>query len=51
MTSHKSRCYEWDNWVKAKIDQAHLRNVVQKYGKEGQEQIDLEELGEKLNMD
>ena len=51
LTSHKSRCYEWDNWVKAKIDQGHFRNVVLKYGKESQEKIDLEELGEKLNMD
>ena len=41
----------WEKWVREKIDQGDFRNVVLKFDKEGQAEIDLAEMKEKLTMD
>ena len=41
----------WNKWVKEKIDQGDFRNRVLRFGKEGQTEIDLSELKEKMSMD
>ena len=39
---------EWSKWVQTKIDEGDFRNLVLKLEKEGQKEIDLDKLGEKL---
>ena len=42
---------QWRQWVKDKIDGSDFRNIVLKHGVEGQVEIDLEAMDEKLTMD
>jgi hypothetical protein len=46
-----SRREEWTQWVQKKIDQADFRNLVLRFEKTGQREINLEELDEKLKME
>ncbi len=46
-----ARSSEWDEWVKHKIDQEDFRDVVLKFDKEGEKEIDLSEMDERLRMD
>jgi hypothetical protein len=39
---------EWIQWVQKKIDQGDFRNLVWRFEKTGQQEINLEELNEKL---
>ena len=39
---------EWGNWVKAKVDKGDLRNLVLKFSKEGQKEINLSEMEQVL---
>jgi hypothetical protein len=41
----------WNKWVMEKIDQGDFRNRVLKFAKEGQTEIDLSELKDKMSMD
>jgi hypothetical protein len=45
ISSHRE---EWIQWVQKKIDQRDFRNLVWKFEKTGQREINLEELNEKL---
>lgn len=42
---------QWTQWVRDKIDGSDFRNVVLKCSAEGQVEIDLEAMDEKLTMD
>ncbi|MBU2498915.1 MAG: hypothetical protein KKE57_08450 [Proteobacteria bacterium] len=42
---------DWKGWVKEKIDQGDFRNLVLKFGEEGQVEIDLDKTTEKLSLD
>ncbi len=46
-----SRRAEWNKWVKEKIDREDFRNMVLRFDKEGQEEMDLDKMDEKLNME
>ncbi|MBW1803602.1 MAG: hypothetical protein JRJ85_23090, partial [Deltaproteobacteria bacterium] len=46
-----SNAETWNQWVREKIDGAYFRNVVLKFDKSGKQEIDLEEMNEKLSMD
>jgi hypothetical protein len=48
ISSHKE---EWTQWVRNKIDQKDFRNLAWKLGKTGQQEINLEELKEKLELE
>jgi hypothetical protein len=41
---------DWSKWVKDKIDQKDFRNMVLKFDKEGQKEVDLDKMDEKLRM-
>jgi hypothetical protein len=41
---------DWNQWVKQKIDQKDFRNMVLRFDKEGQKEIDLEKMDKKLSM-
>lgn len=41
---------DWNQWVKQKIDQKDFRNMVLRFDKEGQEELDLEKMDKKLSM-
>ena len=41
----------WNKWVRDKIDQGDFRNLVLKFEKEGQIEVDLEKMKDKLTMD
>jgi hypothetical protein len=41
---------DWSKWVKDKIDQGDFRNLVLKFSKEGQTELDLAEMEDKLTM-
>ena len=45
ISSHRE---EWTQWVQNKIDQGDFRNLVWKFEKTGQREINLEELNETL---
>lgn len=40
---------DWNQWVKQKIDQKDFRNMVLRFDKGGQEEIDLEKMDKKLS--
>ncbi|PKN62233.1 MAG: hypothetical protein CVU57_25130 [Deltaproteobacteria bacterium HGW-Deltaproteobacteria-15] len=42
---------DWKGWVKEKIEQGDFRNLALKYGVEGQVEIDLGAVPEKLTLD
>jgi hypothetical protein len=42
---------DWKGWVKEKLDQGDFRNLVLKFGGEGQVEIDLDRIPEKVTMD
>jgi hypothetical protein len=42
---------EWNKWVKEKIDREDFRNMVLRFDKEGQEEMDLDKMDEKLSME
>jgi len=42
---------EWSKWVKEKIDQKDFRNMVLRFDKEGQKEMDLDKMDKKLSMD
>jgi hypothetical protein len=42
---------DWNQWVKHKIDQKDFRNMVLRFDKEGQEEIDLERMDKKLSVE
>lgn len=42
---------DWNKWVKEKIKKGDFRNRVLRFGKEGQTEIDLSELKDKMSMD
>ena len=42
---------EWSKWVKGKIDRKDFRNLVLKIGKTGQNELDLNEMKEKLTFE
>lgn len=41
----------WSRWVKEKIDKKDFRNMVLSLDRDGQKEIDLEEMEEKLSND
>ena len=41
----------WEKWVQDKIDQDDFRNMVLKFDREGQSELDLAEMKDKLTMD
>jgi hypothetical protein len=43
-----SHSEKWGQWVKAKIDQGDFRNRVLKHDANGESEIDLDEMDEKL---
>ena len=45
ISSHRE---EWAQWVQNKIDREDFRNLVWRFEKTGQQEINLEELNEKL---
>lgn len=45
-----SKKEDWGNWVREKIGQGDFRNVVLKLGKEGQSEVDLSEMKEKMSL-
>jgi hypothetical protein len=47
-SSHRDK---WAEWVQTKIDSGDFRNVVLKFEKTGQKEIDLSEMGGKLTFD
>jgi hypothetical protein len=48
LDSHRG---DWNQWVKEKIDQKDFRNMVLRFDKEGQKEIDLEKVDKKLSME
>jgi len=46
-----SQIGNWHEWVRDKIDQGDFRNRVLRYEKEGETEIDLSELKERMTMD
>jgi len=42
---------DWKGWVKEKIEKGDFRNLALKYGEEGQVEIDLDAVPEKLTLD
>jgi hypothetical protein len=46
-----SRREDWIKWVKAKIDDKDFRNLVLKFEKDAQTELDLSSVQEKLAMD
>jgi hypothetical protein len=48
LESHRG---DWSNWVKEKIDQKDFRNVVLKFDKQGQNEMDLNKMDKKLSME
>ncbi len=42
---------DWKVWVKEKIEQGEFRNLALKYEEEGQVEIDLDAIPEKLTLD
>jgi hypothetical protein len=42
---------DWKGWVMDKLDQGDFRNLVLKFDVEGQAEIDLDRIPEKLTMD
>ena len=42
---------DWEKWVQGKIDQDDFRNMVLKFNRKGQTEIDLAEMKQKLAMD
>jgi len=42
---------DWKGWVMEKLDQGDFRNLVLKFGEEGQVEIDLDKIPEKVTMD
>ncbi len=42
---------EWTQWVQSKIDEGDYRNLVLKVDKNGQEEIDLDQLDQKLELE
>jgi hypothetical protein len=48
ISSHRE---EWSKWVKAKIDDKDFRNLALKFEKDGQTELELSAVEEKLTMD
>jgi len=48
VSSHREN---WNKWVRDKIDQGDFRNLVLKFEKEGQIEVDLDKMKEKVTMD
>ena len=46
-----SKREEWSKWVQSKIDNKDFRNLVLKIDKAGQQEINLNEMKEKLNFE
>jgi hypothetical protein len=42
---------QWNGWVKEKIEKENFRSTVLKYDKSGSQEVDLEQMDEKLTMD
>ena len=42
---------QWNAWVRDKIDREDFRSMVLKYDRSGSQEVDLEQMDEKLTMD
>jgi hypothetical protein len=42
---------DWNKWVKEKIDQKDFRNMVLMFDKEGQKEMDLDKMDQKVSME